>query len=126
MYCWFVQGCCLQAVRRMNFWICFFLFVFVLSATTKLLTVARLVQVTHATIFWVHNVVDNMSIVSSIEKAKFSGVVYRDTRLIKYHKEFGVGKVRETDAGVSVFFSNISRVYCWCPRETFSEGSAIP
>ena len=45
---------------------------------------------------------------------------------MKDHKEFGVGKVSETDARVSVFISNISRVYPWCPHETFWEGSAIP
>ena len=67
-----------------------------------------------------------MSIVNSKERTKRSGVVYRDIRPMKCHKEFGVGKVSETDARVSVFISNISGVYCWCPHETFWEGSAIP
>ena len=67
-----------------------------------------------------------MSMVNSIERTKLSGVVYRDIRPMKDHKEFGVGKVSETDARVSVFISNISGVYCWCPHETLWEGSAIP
>ena len=76
--------------------------------------------------FWDHNIVDNMSIVNSIERTTLSGVNYRDIRRMKDHKEFGVGEVRETDARVSVFVSNVSGVYCWCPHETFWEGSAIP
>ena len=76
--------------------------------------------------FWDHDVVDTMSIVNSIERTQLRGVVYRDIRAMKDHKEFGVGKVFVTDARVSVFFSNISGVYCWSPHETFWEGSAIP
>ena len=67
-----------------------------------------------------------MSIVNSMERTKLSGVVYGDIRPMKDHKEFGVGKVSETDARASVFISNISGVYCWCPHEPFWEGSAIP
>ena len=67
-----------------------------------------------------------MSIVNSIEKTKLSGVIYRDIRPMKHHKEFGVGTVNETDARVSVCISNISGVYSWCPHEAFWEGSPIP
>ena len=67
-----------------------------------------------------------MSIVNSIERTHLSGVVYRDIRPMKDHKEFRVCKVSVADARVSVFISNISGVYCSCPHEPFWEGSAIP
>ena len=72
------------------------------------------------------NVVDYISMVSSIDKAKLSGVVYRDITPVKDQKEFGVGRVIETDAMVSVLISNISGVHHWCPHEIVLEGSARP
>ena len=70
MYCWFVQGFCLQAVRCRYFSICFFvLFLcFRFVSNYEIADCREIFAGGPCYDFWDHDVLDTMSIVNSIER----------------------------------------------------------